>query len=94
MKPKTTHKENLIALNRIEGQVKGIQRMVGDETYCIDIIIQIHAAIHALYRVGEKIFAKHIEHCAMDAFLNKSKDKKIEKINEIMRVIKNLHNLS
>ncbi|KPK99209.1 MAG: hypothetical protein AMJ95_00190 [Omnitrophica WOR_2 bacterium SM23_72] len=94
MKAKTTHKENLAALKRIAGQVKGIQRMVEGEEYCIDIIIQIHAAIHALYRVGEKIFAKHIEHCAMDALLNKSKKKKIEKIDEIMRVIRNLHNLS
>lgn len=94
MKPRTTHKENLVALKRIEGQVKGIQRMVEEEIYCIDIIIQVHAAIHALYRVGEKIFAKHIEHCAMDAFLSKSKKKKIEKIEEIMRVIRNLHNLS
>jgi len=87
-------KENLNALKRINGQVKGIQRMIEDEKYCIDVIIQVHAAIHALHRVGDKIFIKHIEHCVKDAFLGKSKKEKMKKINEMMKVIKNLHKLS
>ncbi len=94
MEHKTNHKENINALKRINGQVKGIQRMVEDNKYCIDIIIQIHAAIHALHRVSDKIFLKHIEHCVKDAFLSKSKQKKAEKIDEIMKVIKNLHKLA
>ena len=94
MKHKTTHRENLNALRRINGQVQGVQRMIEDEKYCIDVIIQIYAAIHALHRVGDKIFIKHIGHCVKDAFLGKSKKEKIKKIDEIMKVINKLHKLS
>lgn len=91
MKHKTSHKENLNALKRINGQVEGIQRMIEDERYCIDIIIQVHAAIHALYRVGDKIFVKHLEHCVKDVLTGKSKREISEKIDEIMKVMKNMH---
>ena len=94
MKRKTTHRENLNALSRINGQVKGIRRMIEDKKYCIDIIIQVHAAIHALHRVSDKIFVRHIEHCVKDAFLGRSKKEKATKIDEVMTVIKKLHKLS
>ncbi len=94
MTHKTGHKENLNALKRISGQVNGVQRMIEDEKYCIDIIIQIHAAIHALHRVADRIFIKHIDHCVRDAFAGKSKKKTEEKIDELMKVIKNLYKLS
>lgn len=93
MKTRTTHKETMTALRRIEGQVKGVQRMIGDEKYCIDIIIQIHAVIHALYRVGERIFEKHIDGCVRDAFMSRSAKEKKVKIDELMKVIRNLHKL-
>jgi DNA-binding FrmR family transcriptional regulator len=93
MKHKTIHKENLPALRRIEGQVKGVQRMIEDEKYCIDIITQLHAAIQAMYRVGENIFAKHIDGCVKDTFYCRSDKEKKEKINEITKVIKRLHKL-
>ncbi len=94
MKHKTSHKEKLNALKRINGQVEGIQRMIEDERYCVDIIIQIHAAIHALYRVRDKIFAEYVEQCVKDAFTRKSKREISEKIDEIMRTMKNVHILS
>ncbi|NQT23565.1 MAG: metal-sensitive transcriptional regulator [Candidatus Omnitrophica bacterium] len=94
MKYKTTHKENLNALRRINGQVEGVQRMIEDSKYCIDVIIQIHAAIHALHRVADKIFIKHIESCVKDAFLGKSNREKTKKINELIKVIKDLHKLT
>ena len=93
MKHKTTHIENLTALRRIEGQVKGIQKMIGDRKYCIDIVTQIHASINALYRVAEKIFAKHLEHCVVGAFMGKSDKEKTKKINEVMEIIKKVHKL-
>ena len=91
---KTTHRENLSSLRRIRGQVKGIETMIEKEKYCIDIIIQIHAAVHALYRVGEKVLAKHLEYCVTEAFMKSRKKEKAEKIKEIMKVIKSLHDLS
>ncbi len=68
--------------------------MIENEWYCIDIVIQINAAINALHRVGESVFMKHIEHCVKDAFLSKSKEKQAEKIEEMMTVIKRLHKLT
>ena len=93
MKHKTTHSENLIALKRIEGQVKGIQKMVEDGKYCIDIVVQIRASISGLYRVSEKILTKHIEHCVVDAFRGKSQKDKDPKIKEITDVVHNLNKL-
>lgn len=90
---KTTHKEQRDALRRIEGQVKGIQRMIEEEKYCIDIVIQLHAAINALYRVSRKIFVKHIEGCVEAAFTTGTKSNKHKKIQEILRVMELAHKL-
>lgn len=91
MKRYPRHDKNLIALKRIEGQVRGIQKMIGNGKYCIDIVTQIHAAVNALHRVSEAIFEKHIEHCVVDVFKGKSIREKKQKINEITRIIKRLH---
>jgi len=93
MEHKTTHKESLSALKRAEGQVRGIQKMVEKEKYCIDIVNQIHAVVNALYRVSEKILAKHIEGCVAETFKRSVRHEKTQKINELMAVIKRLHNL-
>jgi len=93
MPHKTTHTANLIALRRIEGQIKGIQRMIEGKKYCIDIVNQVHASINALRRVAEKILAKHMEHCVVDAIKGKSEQQKKEKIDEIMEVIRRLQKL-
>ncbi len=81
------------ALRRIEGQVRGIQRMIENEKYCIDIINQIHAAVHALYRVSENILARHLEHCVLDTARTGSKKQAQKKVEEIMTMIKLLHKI-
>lgn len=91
--PHTTHEKELAALRRIEGQVRGLQKMIEEKRYCIEIVIQIHAAINALHRVAEKIFARHLQHCVTDAFSGRSDRKKAEKIEEIIEVVRNLHKL-
>ena len=93
MPHKTTHTENLIALRRIEGQIKGIQKMVEEKRYCIDIVNQVQASINALRRIAEKILSKHMEHCVVDAIRGKSEQQKKEKIDEIIEVIKRLQKL-
>jgi DNA-binding FrmR family transcriptional regulator len=93
MEHKTTHVENLVSLKRIEGQVRGIQKMVKEGKYCTDIVVQIHASISGLYRVSEKILTKHLEHCVVEAFRGKSKKDKDAKIKEIAEVIHNSHKL-
>ena len=54
-------------LRRIEGQVRGIEKMVAEDRYCIDILTQIAAAKTALESVGEKVLADHVNHCVAGA---------------------------
>lgn len=58
---------NLARLKRIEGQVRGIQKMVEDERYCTDILIQISAVHEALRSVGRELMKNHLKHCATAA---------------------------
>ena len=54
-------------LKRIEGQVRGLQRMVEEETYCIDILTQVSAATRALENVALSLLNEHMHHCVADA---------------------------
>ncbi|MEV4282482.1 metal-sensitive transcriptional regulator [Actinoplanes xinjiangensis] len=54
-------------LRRIEGQIRGLQRMVDDETYCIDILTQVSAATKALQTVALGLLDDHLAHCVVDA---------------------------
>jgi DNA-binding FrmR family transcriptional regulator len=54
-------------LNRIEGQVRGLSRMVEEDRYCIDIITQVHAVRAALRKVEDEILKSHSDHCVADA---------------------------
>jgi len=86
----TTHMENLARLSRIEGQVKGVKRMVGDGEYCIDIITQIQAARSALQSVSKIILEKHLKHCVASAIREHDKESVGQKLEEIMAVIKRM----
>ena len=81
------HQDNIVALKRIEGQVRGIQRMIEDREYCIDILNQIHAVKGALSRVEEKILQKHFRHCVTTAVMESSEKEKQQKLDEILRLI-------
>ena len=59
--------ELLKRLRRIEGQVRGLQRMVESETYCIDVLTQISAATKALQAVALELLEDHLAHCVADA---------------------------
>jgi DNA-binding FrmR family transcriptional regulator len=68
-------------LRRIEGQVRGIQRMVDDEAYCIDVLTQIAGAVSALEKVGSVLLKDHVEHCVREAVEDGEKvDEKIEEL--------------
>jgi DNA-binding FrmR family transcriptional regulator len=85
---KTTHHENAPRLAKIEGQVKGVVRMIEAEVYCIDIITQIQAARAALQSVSNLILEKHIRLCVADTMSDKADVS--QKIDEIMTSIKRL----
>ena len=57
----------LARLRRIEGQIRGLQRMVDDDTYCIDVLTQIAAATKALQGVGLHLLDQHLQHCVAGA---------------------------
>ena len=84
----TTHEETLHRLRRIAGQVQGIQRMVAEKHYCIDILTQIQAARSALRAVELQILKKHVDHCVRDAFASGSPAEADQKMDELLRVLK------
>jgi CsoR family transcriptional regulator, copper-sensing transcriptional repressor len=59
---------NLKRLRRIEGQVRGLQRMVEDDRYCADILTQVASVHEALRSVGRELMRNHLKHCATTAF--------------------------
>ena len=72
-------------LKRIEGQVRGVQKMVEDNRYCIDILVQISAIQAALNKVGLNLLERHVNHCVAKAIREGSGE---ESIRELMDVIK------
>lgn len=73
-------------LRRIEGQVRGLQKMIGEGRYCVDILVQIAAAKNALHQVGLTILDAHTRGCVADAIGNKENEK--QKIDELMDVVR------
>jgi DNA-binding FrmR family transcriptional regulator len=74
-------------LGRIEGQVRGLARMVEDDRYCIDIVTQISAVRAALRRLEEEILRDHVGHCVEHAIAAGSKADQRQKVAELMDVI-------
>lgn len=87
MKQSTEHKEQLVFLKRIEGQIRGIQRMIEDRRYCVDILTQLHSIVGAILRVEDKVFQKHLEGCVTKALKGKSEIEKKKKIDEVMNLM-------
>ncbi len=87
MSQTTTHEEQLQFLSKIEGQVRGVEKMIQEKRYCPDIITQIHSIIGALYRVEHEVFKKHVQGCVVRAFKGKSELEKQKKIDEVVELL-------
>ena len=74
-------------LKRIEGQVRGLARMVETDRYCIDVVTQITAVRAALRRVEEEVLRDHIAHCVEHAITRGNKREQRRKIAELMAVV-------
>lgn len=74
-------------LSRIEGQVRGLARMVEDDRYCIDIVTQISAVRAALRRVEEEVLRDHVAHCVEGAIASGDRADQRRKIAELMEVL-------
>ena len=83
------HKEALAKrLHRIEGQVRGIERMVEDDRYCIDILTQLGAVSTALERVALEILDDHVQHCVADALASGDEKAAREKTDELLTAVR------
>jgi DNA-binding FrmR family transcriptional regulator len=71
----TTHQDEIVPLKRIEGQIRGIQKMIDEKRYCIDILTQLSSVVGAIKRVEENILG--------------NRDDKEAKINEVIEVLQN-----
>jgi DNA-binding FrmR family transcriptional regulator len=74
-------------LSRIEGQVRGIARMVEEDRYCIDVVTQISAVRAALRRLEEEVLRDHVSHCVEHAIASGNKAEQRKKIEELMAVV-------
>lgn len=93
MKKNPDHASSIVSLKRIEGQIKGIQRMIEERKYCVDILNQIHAAMAALSRVEDNILEVHFGSCVSSAIHGSSAAEKNKKMKEILGLIRQFRKL-
>lgn len=82
------HAKELPRLNRVIGQLNGIQRMIEEGRYCPDIIHQLKAARSGIASLEQQLFKDHLQHCVTRAFESGEEDEKQQKIAEILRILK------
>jgi DNA-binding FrmR family transcriptional regulator len=78
---------NLRRLSRIEGQIRGIQRMVEEDRYCADILMQVSSAQEALRAVARSLMRNHLAHCATHAIRTGSEEEKQAMYDELLEMI-------
>ena len=81
-----TKRKAMARLNRIGGQVQGVQRMVEEEKYCVDILLQISAIQGALEQVRKILLGRHIESCVAEAMASGRAGDRQKKIEELLEV--------
>ena len=84
----TTHDEELVRLRRIEGQIRGIQKMIEEKRYCIDILTQISSIVGALKSVEENILERHLKGCVGQSFKKGKREERAQKIDEVVEVLR------
>lgn len=81
--------DHLTRLRRIEGQVRGLQRMIDEDVYCIDVLTQIASVTKALQKVGLGLLDEHVRHCVMEAAAD-GVSAGDEKVNEAVEAVARL----
>jgi DNA-binding FrmR family transcriptional regulator len=84
----TTHEDELIRLRRIEGQIRGVQKMIEEKRYCIDILTQLSSIVGAIKSVEENILERHLKGCVQHSFNKGSKLDRAEKVDEVIDVLR------
>ena len=81
------HQAQLVRLAKIEGQIKGIGRMIEERRYCIDIVQQIKAVTAGLKAVQMGVLEKHIHHCVRESVESRKPGLFVDKVDEIVKVL-------
>jgi DNA-binding FrmR family transcriptional regulator len=81
------HHDQLPGLNRIEGQIRGIKKMIENQRYCVDILTQLKAVKAALHKVEQQVLKTHMQHCLMHAVTSEDQKEIQEKIDELMQLL-------
>ena len=85
MKDHPSHQSQLSALKRVEGQIRGVIKMIDEGKYCIDVLNQIKAAKAALVRIESNVLKKHVESRVVESFKNKKAlDNKVEELLKLI----------
>lgn len=82
-----TRQTVLARLRRIEGQVRGLVRMVEDDRYCVEVLTQINAVRAALHKVEEQVLKDHVSHCVAGAFATGDLVEQRHKVEELVETI-------
>lgn len=82
------HGKLIHRLRRIEGQVRGIQKMVEEGRYCVDVMTQIDAVAAALARVQDGVLESHLEHCMSEALEGADLGARREKVDEVVTLLR------
>jgi DNA-binding FrmR family transcriptional regulator len=82
-----SHEEELVGLRRIEGQVRGVQKMIEERRYCVDILTQLGSIAGAMRKVEENILARHLRSCVRASLAGTDRDDQNRKIDEIIAVL-------
>ena len=91
MRGYTISKEDYLKrLRRIEGQIRGLQRLIDEDAYCIDVVTQVAAATKALQSVSIGLLDEHVRHCVREAAIGDDPERANEMIAEATRAIERL----
>lgn len=74
-------------LRRIEGQVRGLQRMVDEEAYCVDVLTQVASVVSALEKAGMLVLRDHVEHCVRESIEGGDREKADDKVEELTTAV-------
>lgn len=74
-------------LRRIEGQVRGLQRMVDEEAYCVDVLTQVASVVSALEKAGMLVLKDHVEHCVRESIESGDSGRADEKVEELTAAV-------
>jgi len=86
---KSVKKQVLNRMNYLTGHLEGVKKMIENDKYCVDIILQNEAVISALKKVNEMVLENHLNTCVTQAIKNKNEKERKKKIKELLELFKN-----